>query len=139
MLMTFDAPDSTECTVRRQTSNTPLQALTLLNDVVFFEAAQALGRRIVQEVPAEQEETQTVRLRAEHAFWICLARPPTDEERAEIAQLHAASRTWAAQAPQQAQTLVGPAPTSSDQLEEVAAWVSVARALLNLDEFLTRE
>jgi hypothetical protein len=139
MLMTFDAPDSTECTVRRQTSNTPLQALTLLNDVVFFEAAQALGRRIVQEVPAEQEEARTVRLRAERAFWICLARPPTADELAAVARLHAASRTWAAQAPEEAQQLIGPMPPSSDRCEEIVAWVSVARALLNLDEFLTRE
>jgi mono/diheme cytochrome c family protein len=139
MLMTFDAPDSTECTVRRQTSNTPLQALTLLNDVVFFEAAQALGRRIIAEVPAEQDPAQSVKLRTEHAFWICLARPPTAAELDAVARLHADSRTWAASAPEQAQQLVGPQPLSSDPIEEVAAWVSVARALLNLDEFLTRE
>ena len=49
MLMTFDSPDSNECAARRQTSNTPLQALTIWNDPAFFEAAQSLGRRIVAE------------------------------------------------------------------------------------------
>ena len=55
MLMTFDTPDSNECAARRQTSNTPLQALTIWNDPAFFESAQALGRRIVAEVPAESD------------------------------------------------------------------------------------
>ena len=50
MLMTFDAPDSNVCIARRPRSNTPLQALTLWNDVVFTECAQHLGRRVVQEV-----------------------------------------------------------------------------------------
>ncbi len=48
MLMTFDAPDANVCAARRERSNTPLQALTLLNDTAFVECAQALGRRIVQ-------------------------------------------------------------------------------------------
>src|SRR5439155_21372680 len=48
MLLTFDSPDSNVCCVRRERSNTPLQALTLLNDAVFFDCAQALGRRVVR-------------------------------------------------------------------------------------------
>src|SRR5438876_786069 len=61
MLMTFDSPDSNECQAARQTSNTPLQALTILNDPAFFEAAQSLGRRIVSEVPAESDPQPTAR------------------------------------------------------------------------------
>ena len=58
MLMTFDAPDSNATCTRRERSNTPLQALTLLNDPVFFECAQALGARedVVREEPEAQEE-----------------------------------------------------------------------------------
>src|SRR4029078_12264424 len=52
-LMTFDAPDSNVCTVRRERSNTPLQALTILNDFVFVEAAQAVAKRILDEMPDE--------------------------------------------------------------------------------------
>ncbi|MBW8884588.1 MAG: DUF1553 domain-containing protein, partial [Planctomycetia bacterium] len=74
MLMTFDAPDSNECAARRQTSNIPLQALTIWNDPAFFESAQALGRRIVAEVPAEDDSSRTASLRSERSFLLTLAR-----------------------------------------------------------------
>src|SRR5438034_8544695 len=88
MLMTFDSPDSNECAARRQTSNTPLQALTIWNDPAFFEAAQSIGRRIVSEVPAEAEEQQTVRLRGERAFLLCLARRPSAVELSDVFVLY---------------------------------------------------
>jgi hypothetical protein len=139
MLMTFDSPDSNECTARRQTSNTPLQALTIWNDPAFFEAAQALGRRIVAEVPAEADEQQTVRLRSERAFLLCLSRPPTSAEVTDVFALYRASRDLASQDEKAAREIVGTPVPSSDSLAEVAAWVSVGRTLLNLDEFITRE
>jgi hypothetical protein len=139
MLMTFDSPDSNECTASRQTSNTPLQALTLWNDPAFFEAAQALGRRIVAEVPTESDQRETARLRGERAFLLCMSRRPTSGELASVVDLYASSRELAAKDEAAAQQLVGaPAPTS-DELAEIAAWVSVGRTLLNLDEFITRE
>jgi Protein of unknown function (DUF1553)/Protein of unknown function (DUF1549)/Planctomycete cytochrome C len=139
MLMTFDSPDSNECAARRQTSNTPLQALTIWNDPAFFEAAQSLGRRIVAEVPAEAEERDTIRLRAERAFLLCLARRPSAAETTDVFNLYQAARQLAVNDEADARKLVGlPVPTS-DNLAEVAAWVSVGRALLNLDEFITRE
>src|SRR5204862_6813021 len=74
MLMTFDAPDSNLSCVRRERSNTPLQALTLLNDSAFVECAQALGRRLAQESAASVEG----RLRS--AVRVCLSRDPTPRE-----------------------------------------------------------
>jgi hypothetical protein len=139
MLMTFDSPDSNECAARRQTSNTPLQALTIWNDLAFFEAAQALGRRIVNEVPAENDERQTARLRGERAFLLCLARRPTTVELSDVFSLYESARQLASQDETAARQLVGQPAPSSDSLAEVAAWISVGRALLNLDEFITRE
>jgi hypothetical protein len=139
MLMTFDSPDSNECKAQRQTSNTPLQALTIWNDPAFFESAQALGRRIVAEVPAENDAHETARLRSQRAFLLCLSRQPTAAESSDVFALYEASRELAAQDEAAARHLVGePAPTS-DSLAEIAAWISVGRTLLNLDEFITRE
>jgi hypothetical protein len=140
MLMTFDSPDSNECMAQRQTSNTPLQALTLWNDPAFVEAAQSLGRRIVAEVPAESDRQQTARSRAERAFLLCLARRPGSAELNDLMSLYEASRELASSDGGLAQQIIGAPPlTSHDDLAEQAAWVSVGRVLLNLDEFITRE
>lgn len=140
MLATFDSPDSNECAALRQTSNTPLQALTLWNDPVFFEAAQALARRIVAEVPAESDPQQTTRMRSERAFLLTLSRRPSEAELADVHALHASARDLALQDTATAQQLVGNPPLpSSDDAAEVAAWVSVGRTLLNVDEFIVRE
>src|SRR6185436_4921296 len=74
MLMTFDAPDGVLCCVRRDKSNTPLQALTLLNDTAFVECAQALARR----VQTERNGSPTERIT--YAFRLCLAREPSPRE-----------------------------------------------------------
>src|SRR5207244_1305823 len=74
MFSTFDAPSGEACVARREVSNTPLQALTLLNDPVFVEASQALGRAIAAR-PGSAEE------RAADLFRRCLVRPPSDGER----------------------------------------------------------
>ena len=84
MLMTFDSPDSTACTATRSKSNTPLQALTVWNDQVFFETSQALGRRIVEEVTAGKDGETAVALnerRMQFAVQLCLSRSPDDAER----------------------------------------------------------
>jgi hypothetical protein len=139
MLMTFDSPDSNECTASRQTSNTPLQALTLWNDPAFFEAAQTLGRRIVAEVPAESDERRTLQARGERAFLLTMARRPSESELASVADLYYASRHFAERDDEAAKELVGTPVLSSESIAEVAAWISVARTLLNLDEFISRE
>jgi len=139
MLMTFDSPDSNECAARRQTSNTPLQALTIWNDPAFFEAAQVLGRRIVAEVPAENDAAETARLRSERAFLLCLGRRPSAAEMSDVFALYQSSRELAGKDAETAKTLVGEPTPTSDRIAEVAAWISVGRAVLNLDEFITRE
>jgi hypothetical protein len=70
-MLTFDAPSREFCTVRRIRTNTPLQALTTLNDPAFFEAAKALAARILARCPPEP------RSRAEHGFRLCVARKPS--------------------------------------------------------------
>jgi hypothetical protein len=139
MLMTFDSPDSNECAARRQTSNTPLQALTIWNDPAFFEAAQALGRRVVADVPSEDDAAKTARLRAERAFLLCLNRQPSAAEASDVFVLYQAARELAEHDEEGAKKLVGESISSSASLAEMAAWVSVGRTILNLDEFITRE
>ena len=140
MLMTFDTPDSNECAVRRQTSNTPLQALTLWNDPVFFECAQSLGRRIVAEVAASGDPRQTARARASQAFALCLARRPSEAEMEDVLQLYDAQQRLAQQDQAAARQMIGPQTLpAGTEIPELAAWIAVGRTLLNLDEFIMRE
>lgn len=132
MLMTFDAPDSNVCCVRRERSNTPLQALTLLNDTVFVECAQALGQRIVTEAPPEVSE------RLRHGFRLCLVREPSDDELPVLAGLYQDLLRQCRAKPSEVAKLLGQNKPTGDPVE-AAVWVAMARALLNLDEFVTRE
>jgi hypothetical protein len=133
MLMTFDAPDSNVCVVRREKSNTPLQALTLLNDAVFVECAQALGRRILTDVPAPG-----VSERLRHGFRLCAAREPSSSELSRLTRLHDELLALCRANPAEAAKLVGKTKPAADPAE-AATWVALARALLNLDETVTRE
>lgn len=140
MLMTFDAPDSNVCIARRSRSNTPLQALTIWNDVVFTECAQNLGRRVVREVASSGKLAEDVRKRVYHTFLTCLSRRPTRTEMAVVTEFYrrqfdALSRDEAA-----AKEVLGDSPMpESANLAETASWVAVARVLLNTDEFITKE
>jgi len=132
---TFDAPERTFCSIRRIRTNTPLQALVTLNDPVFFEAAQALARRIVSEVSGD------VRARLRHAFRLVLTRLPTEPEIDRLAQLFEAARQKYASKPAEALALatkpIGPLPAGLDAVE-LAAWTVVGNVLLNLDETLVK-
>jgi hypothetical protein len=134
MLMTFDAPDSNVTCTRRDRSNTPLQALTLLNDPVFHECAQALGRRMMKESPGGDSAA-----RVKFAFVTCLSRPPTDKERASLCQLFDDFRALAEVDHAAAAKLAGPPPPAESDLADTAACIAAARVVLNLDEFVTRE
>lgn len=129
MLMTFDAPDSNVACTRRSRSNTPLQALNLLNDAVFLEAAQGLALRVLSESPGD---------RVEYAFRLCTGRTPTEREKQRLSTYLDAQRTILGKDPAAAAKLMPVPPEGSDALE-AAAWTGVGRVLLNLDEFITRE
>ena len=125
---TFDAPTGDACITRRDVSNTPLQALALLNDIVFLEAAQALGTLL-----AAQPGTVEDRIRT--AFRRVLTRPPTDDETATLAKFFATQHARFATAETEAKKL---APDGPGDAAERAAWTALARALFNLDEAITR-
>jgi len=130
MFSAFDGPSGEACVARRDVSNTPLQALTLLNDVVFTEAAQAAGRLAMSQ-PGGTEE------RVRWLFRRFLVRPATD---AEVMALVAFVRTQTAnfaKNPEAAVKLTRDDPFDMDGAER-AAWVALARVLMNLDEFVTR-
>ncbi|MFM9961130.1 MAG: PSD1 and planctomycete cytochrome C domain-containing protein [Planctomycetaceae bacterium] len=128
MFTTFDAPSGEACVVRREVSNTPLQALTLLNDVIFTEASQALGRQFA--AMSGNDEARLVEL-----FRLCLTRPPSDEETALLSRFLKTQRERLAAKELDAATLAGP---GEGVASERAAWSLVARALLNLDEAVTK-
>src|SRR5262249_19116339 len=129
----FDAPDSTTTCTRRNRSNTPLQALTLLNDQAFLEFAQALAGRVLRETGANDSE------RIRHAFQLCLARPPSAHEQKLLAHLLARQTAEFQTNPGEARKLLTAALSARKDLPRLAAWTMVARVLLNLDEFITRE
>jgi len=133
MLMTFDAPDSNVTCTRRERSNTPLQALTTLNDPVFYECAQALGRRIAGQ-PAADASDQIRRV-----FELCLSRPPTKAEFDRLTRLHEDYSELIRRAPEQAAPIAGSHGGDAGRSAEIAALVGVARTVMNLDEFVTRE
>ena len=140
MLITFDAPDSNECAAQRSSSNTPMQALTIWNDVVFFECAQHLGQRIVNEAGAKGDSVETLRQRIRHAFLLCLARYPTDEELTTVSAFYRSQlELCRADAPGRDKIIGSLKPGANVTADELAAWILVGRALINLDEFISRE
>jgi hypothetical protein len=134
MLKAFDAPAREECTTDRAISNTPLQALNLLNDPAFTEAARALATRLLQEPEGEANLVARAWLR-------CLGRPPTNEESRILGEFHAdeLKRFTASPADAAAFLKVGqsPAPATLPPAP-LAAATSLARTLLNLHETITR-
>lgn len=124
MLANFDAPDANVACSRRRRSNSPLQALNLLNDPAYFEAAQAMALRVLDEAEAGK--------RLDYAFELALGRPPGERERARLQRLVDEQSALLAAHEKQAAALLPLRPRD-------AAWVVAARVLLNLDEFITRE
>ena len=110
MATTFDAPTGEACLAKRDVSNSPLQALTLLNDAMFLEAAEALAKRIIGEAQSDEERLQAL-------FRHCVTRPASPDE---MTLLRAFLEKQRAQ-----------------KLEGEVLWIAVARAALNLDEIIT--
>jgi len=130
-LTVFDAPSREFCTARRVRTNTPLQALTTLNDPVFFEAARALAARTLKEAAAAPEE------RAALAFRLCTARRPKPPELAPLLSFEERQLARFRADPEAARAVAGAA--APGEAAELAAWTMVANVLLNLDETLTKE
>ena len=133
-LLAFDAPSREECTVARTSSNTPLQALVLLNDPIFVEAARVLAERAHSHGGASPSE------RIAWAFRQTLGRRPMLTERRLLADLYAESfKAYAASGDAVRRVLAaGEAPRAGSDLPEVAAMLSVTRVILNLHETITR-
>jgi hypothetical protein len=132
--MNFDATARAACTVRRSRSNTPLQALTLLNDPVYVDAARGLAKRVLTERP---EASTADRIR--HAFQLCVARAPDALEVSLLGRLFEQQAAVYAADEKAAKALAGKfAPPTGVSMGEFAAWHAVATALLYLDESITK-
>jgi len=133
-MMAFDATNREVCTVRRARTNTPLQALVTLNDPVYIEAAQAIARRMAKSGSSSAEKLRT-------CFELCLSRPPTADEVADLVKLYEQARERFSKDVDKAKRLatnpLGPLPEGADPVD-LAAWTLVGNVMLNLDEMLMR-
>lgn len=132
-LANFDSPDASVAACSRERSNTPLQALNLLNEPVFFEASQALAARVLLEAPGSD-----FRSRLDHAFRLCLMRGATEAEQDRLQIFFQKQKELLQQDASAPAALFPVQLTGIDQLE-ASAWVGMSRILLNLDEFISRE
>ncbi|HTD52616.1 MAG TPA: DUF1553 domain-containing protein, partial [Thermoanaerobaculia bacterium] len=132
--MTFDAPSRECCIVRRQRTNTPLQALSALNDPAFFDAARGLARRIMAESKGDIPE------RASYGFRLCTARKPDQAEIEHLTRAFETERAHFSKDPTAARAVFkGSVAPDQRDLADAAAWTLLANVLLNLDETLTKE
>jgi hypothetical protein len=139
-LLAFDAPSREECTAQRAVSNTPQAALALLNDPSYVEAAHAFAQCILREPSLPPDLMQADTARIDWAWHAALSRSSTPAESQVLVDLLAHHRAHYQQDAEAARKLlaVGQTASSSDNAAELAAWTSVARTLLNLREFVTR-
>ena len=150
-LVVFDAPDATSACTRRTRSNTPLQALTTLNDETFTEFAEGLAARVLKEAPPDNEQ------RIRYACMLALSRQPRPDEEKRLERFLVQQEDEYKTKPARATELIykggkfgpdgNPLNPPPQKLADMlpadlpleAAWTGVARVLLNLDDFLTRE
>lgn len=129
-MTTFDAPNREVCTIRRNRTNTPLQALVTLNDPVYIEAAQGLARRMMQ-------NGSSVSDRIRIGFEICVAREPNEKEVNRLAVLFGEALSNYAKSPEKSKQMASLDKAQPETIE-LAAWTTVANVLLNLDETLMK-
>ena len=130
----FDAPNRNVCTVGLSTTNTPLQALALLNDTTYIEAARQLASRMITEGGTEPQG------RIERGMQLLLGRPPTADETATLLAAIDYHHQYYAERTTNAQDLLSHGtsqPTARIQVVDHAAWTQIALLLLNLDETIT--
>jgi hypothetical protein len=135
-LATFDAPDREKCTARRALTNTPLQALVLMNDPTYVEAARAFAQRVIIEAGKDDSARLT------YAFRLATARKPTGRESGVLRRLLQQRLDGFRKDPRAAAKLIAvgesPRDTRLDPVE-LAAWTTVTSAILNLDETITKQ
>jgi hypothetical protein len=135
-LLTFDAPSREACTVRRSRTNTPLQALVLLNDKQYVEAARKLAERMVVEGGASPAE------RAAHGFRLATSRKPNADESAVLLKVYESELAEFRADADAATKLLGYGDAKRNEaldVNDLAAWTMVANLILNLDETVTKE
>jgi hypothetical protein len=135
-MTTFDAPDRETCVIRRARTNTPLQALVLLNDPTYVEAARKLAERVLH------DGGPTTESRLAHAFRLTVARPPRPEEIRILGDVLGRARERFRRDGKAAAGLLAVGQSPRDvglDAAELAAWASVASMILNLDETITKE
>jgi hypothetical protein len=134
-MTTFDAPSRESCRARRERTNTPLQALVLMNEPQCFEAARHLAQKAIREGGSLPEG------RAAWMILHCLARPPTAADVTDLVQVYGAQREIYAKDPESAREVVSfgdvPPDPAIDPVE-LACWTLVANVVLNLDEILNQ-
>lgn len=127
MFMTFDGPSGEACIARREVTNTPLQALTMLNDTVMIEAAQSVGREFASRSDPERQ-------RLSDLFRHCVTRPAADDELGLLQRYLKDQAGRLDRNELDVNLIAGP----GDNAKSRAAWTLVARSLLNLDEAITK-
>ncbi len=136
-LVSFDAPDRTACVVNRSKTNTPLQALTLLNDPAYSEMAIGLAWRMLSETKEKNDRSRIV-----HGFRLALSREPNSDEIDILLQLLEHERETIEKNPdlikQRATLVLQGFPYKIANQRELAAWFAIANTLLNLDETVTQ-
>ena len=132
LLANFDLGERSVSQCKRERSDTPLQALNLLNDPAFVEAAQALAVRIIEEANGGFDQ------RLRRGFELCLSRPPSPVEFKSMRDYYD-QQVAIFEAEQQSPERFMPVALPDAGRVEAAAWAGVASVLLNLDEFITRE
>lgn len=132
-LTTFDCPDANLTCVERRASNTPLQALITLNNETFLEASQSFAKRLLAQTSTDDAARLT------QAFRLCVARVPSTRELYQLTDLLTVNREFYRGHQDDAKKLAGNVAVSGSSPDETAAWITTARILLNLDEFITRE
>ena len=133
--MNFDASSREFCNVRRIRTNTPLQALTALNDLAFFDAAKGLAKRILVEAAPSDKA------RATYGFRLCVTRYPKPKELDQLLNLYHRQLQHFQQDPQAGAKIMEGVilPAKGADPSEFSAWTVVSNLLLNMDETLTKE
>jgi hypothetical protein len=135
-MSTFDSPDREKCVARRARTNTPLQALVLMNDPTYLEAARTLAEHVLA------SSSKDAGARVKKAFQIASARVPSNVEVKLLAELALKQQALFRKDPENVKKLLSNGeskPAAGMDRAELAAWTTVASAILNLDEVITKE